>query len=107
MLAFKDILSDCVLMDLGFRGPKFTWSNKRDGRCISERLDRFLANYNWTQIFPQVVVTHGIATYSDHLPLWINTEGELVEGKKKPFRFEAMWVSEDKCTQIIEESWQS
>jgi hypothetical protein len=28
---FQSSLADCRLMDLGFKGPKFTWCNKRDG----------------------------------------------------------------------------
>lgn len=31
MEAFKNVLLDCSLSDLGFDGPKFTWWNGRGG----------------------------------------------------------------------------
>lgn len=98
MMDFRDVLQGCALSDLGYRGPKFTWSSRRDGSGgISEWLDRFLGNCSWIYLFPQAVVTHGVAAHSDHLALWINIEEDGVdERKKKPFRFEAMWVGERK-----------
>lgn len=39
---------ECELRDLDFNKTPYTWCNKREGNdCISERLDRFLANYKW------------------------------------------------------------
>jgi hypothetical protein len=28
--AFRDCMQECELKDLGFEGPKFTWSNRQD-----------------------------------------------------------------------------
>lgn len=45
--AFAQCLNYCNLIDLGYKGSKFTWTNKRrNGSTILERLDRFLANYD-------------------------------------------------------------
>jgi hypothetical protein len=42
---FQRILEDCLLSDLGFSRPKFTWSNERDDEAFTqERLDRVVAN---------------------------------------------------------------
>jgi hypothetical protein len=30
MVLFRNCLDDCNLMDLGFSGPKYTWSNRQD-----------------------------------------------------------------------------
>ena len=39
--AIKECRDACHVMDLGFSGPKFTWSNKREtGDLIQCRLDR-------------------------------------------------------------------
>ena len=45
MNAFREVLDDYHLFDLGFRGLKYTWSSRRQNQqVISERLDRFVAN---------------------------------------------------------------
>lgn len=70
MLDFRDVLTDSALRDVGFLGSKYTWCNTReDTNRIGEGLDRFLANSQWCKCFPQAVVNHGVAAYSDHLPL--------------------------------------
>lgn len=39
--AFNDFLNDCRLLDLGFKGQRFTWWNKRVGpEAVMERLDK-------------------------------------------------------------------
>ena len=43
--AILDCMNECQMMDLGFSGPKFTWTNKRElGGLIQCRLDRCWAN---------------------------------------------------------------
>ncbi|KAK2661827.1 hypothetical protein Ddye_000401 [Dipteronia dyeriana] len=38
---FREVVEECKPEDMGFRDPKFTWSNKREGpTMILERLDR-------------------------------------------------------------------
>jgi hypothetical protein len=45
MGAFKDTLFACHLGDLGYCGPKYTWTNGRPGENnMLERLDRAVAN---------------------------------------------------------------
>lgn len=44
-LDFKDCLDSCNLLDLGFSGPKYTWSNHRElTDLILEIIDRCFAN---------------------------------------------------------------
>lgn len=43
--AFRSMLNDSSMGDLGYSRHPFTWCNKREGQhIIVERLDRFLAN---------------------------------------------------------------
>lgn len=44
---FQDIVNYCELIDMGYKGSRYTWLNKRYKRknsLILERLDCFLAN---------------------------------------------------------------
>jgi hypothetical protein len=81
MWDFQQALEECELTDLGFLGLKFTWSNCReDIRFIKERLDRGLANQEWRDLFPEVVVVVELALGSDHLLVLVSLDGNA--GKK-------------------------
>ena len=42
---FRESLDVCGLKDLGFSGPRYTWTNRRDPpHTILERLDRCVSN---------------------------------------------------------------
>lgn len=70
MQDFREVLDINHLVDLGFEGPKFTWHNHREGdESINKKLDRYLANSSWKTKYPNACVVHGIASYSNHLPL--------------------------------------
>ena len=46
MAAFRDVLADCGLTDLGFVGLPFTYDNGRDGNAnVKVRLDRAVADW--------------------------------------------------------------
>jgi hypothetical protein len=60
-------LEECQLYDLGYMGPKFTWSNgEEDGDFTKERLDRALDNNEWYGYFMKVEVNILVARSSDH-----------------------------------------
>uniref|UniRef100_A0A2N9F204 Reverse transcriptase domain-containing protein n=1 Tax=Fagus sylvatica TaxID=28930 RepID=A0A2N9F204_FAGSY len=56
MQLFRDVLDDCGFVDLGFNGPKFTWTNNRMGDMTWERLDRAVATPEWLLCFPSAQV---------------------------------------------------
>ncbi|KAK1618555.1 hypothetical protein QYE76_024072 [Lolium multiflorum] len=52
MRLFRECLDDCGLMDMGYTGPKFTWSNRQeDTRNVRVRLDRAVANGDFLGMF--------------------------------------------------------
>ncbi|XP_042515252.1 uncharacterized protein LOC122089592 [Macadamia integrifolia] len=52
MQNFRDMMNFCNLIDLGSKGPTFTWSNKRLGEANTRlRLNRALANIAWEGFF--------------------------------------------------------
>lgn len=66
---FLNCINYCGLSDLGFKGSKYTWTNKRSkGHTILERLDLLFANYDWIHLFPNAIVTNLPRTHSDYCP---------------------------------------
>ena len=89
MAAFRNCLDKCGLIDLGFHGPRFMWTNKSPmwQTIIKEWLDRGLGNADWTLLFPTAEIHHLPRVKSDHCPIMLNTNPS--EPKiPKPFRFE-------------------
>ena len=70
-----DFIADieaCGLLDIGFSGNKFRWSNKRGiNHRIRKRLDRAMINDSWLEKMPQTTITHLSSTVSDDCPLLI------------------------------------
>ncbi|KAH0646562.1 hypothetical protein KY284_034446 [Solanum tuberosum] len=92
-------------MDLGFNGPKFTWSNQRGINFrIWKRLDRAMVNDNWLQNMPQSCITHLPSVGSDHCPL-------LMEMTARPddcikyFRFLNCWVEQPSFENTVSACW--
>ena len=108
MQLFRDIIDECGFMDLGFIGSQFTWSKHfEDDHSIWERLDKGLANSSWFLKFPSSRVHHLNCSFSDHLPFLINLSGLNQVPRKKKFKFEEMWLDDNRCAEIIEASWHS
>lgn len=102
--SFRDMLNDCGLVDLEFKGPKFTWRNNRSAEnLIMERIDLAFANAKWREEFDQAMVFVEAAVGSDHNPLILNTSFPL-NRVGKPFRFESFWTTEESCKPVIEEA---
>ena len=75
------------MIDIGFSGPRFTWTNKREIQAlIQERIDRFFVNPSWCLLYPEARVTHLTRSHSDHCPvlLWLLLRVNQV--KKKAFQ---------------------
>lgn len=81
--SFKSLLNNCNLLDFGFTGPKFTWTNlRKNSQLIMERLDRCLANPSWLNLFPSMIVMHLPRMHSDHCPILLNTNPYLPRDKE-------------------------
>ncbi|KAK7860842.1 hypothetical protein CFP56_029281, partial [Quercus suber] len=94
-------------IDLGFSGLEFTWHRKRRGELVWERFDRGVANYEWLNRFPTGRVHHLHYFTSDHRPLLLalNLNGESHKWRRKPFRFEAMWLMDPSCGETVSRAW--
>jgi len=105
---FCDMIHQCNLGDLGYRGSKFTWSNKRDSEeFIKARLDRAMATPDWTSRFIDVFVEVLVTCSSDHKPLWISFASNLCKRRgQRPFKFEACWNLDEESLKIVKDVWE-
>ena len=108
---FTRVVDDCSLIDLGYRGPKYTWCNRRfEGNLVYARLDRGLHNLEWVQLFPQSKLSHVPLGFSDHMALLVKLQTDAASPpirKHGLFRFEAFWMRDPNCEAIIRSSWDS
>lgn len=66
MEGFRECLSRCGLLDLGFVGQCFTWCNEQLGeKRTLLRLNRMVANSSWTELYPEARVYHRSMSSSD------------------------------------------
>ena len=86
-LLFKDCLDICNMVDIGFNGPRFTWTNKRDANCfIKERIDRYFMNPSWCLLYLEVRVSHLMRCHSDHCSVLLETLPRRSVHLNRPFQ---------------------
>ena len=108
MQGFRDALDHCGFKDLGCNGFPFTWCNRRLGdHNVWIWLDHGVATVDWFLHFPTSRINHLECFYSDHRPILFISDAEHRRFYKKrcPFRFEAMWMKEMSCEDVIKNSW--
>jgi acetyl/propionyl-CoA carboxylase alpha subunit len=110
MNQFKDCLDECGLVDLGYSGPLFTWSNQQEGvDLVRVRLDRAVANGSFLAVFDDCVVENIITTTSDHFAVLVRLQKSLEYAEKKPvqsgFKFEAAWLRAPDYRDTLERAW--
>ena len=97
-------MDKCGLMNLGFQGPRFTWTNKSPAwnGPIQERLDRGLGNAEWKLLFPTAEIHHLPRVKSNHCPIMLLTD-PCERKPPKPFRFEQMWLTDPSFPSVVEQ----
>lgn len=104
--SFREALETCDLGDIGYEGDKFTWRNhsKEMASYICERLDRATANIQWCEAFLEFSMVNGKPRHSDHWLIIVNTKGEgrASSAGYLGFRFEAWWLQEEGCSEVIQ-----
>ncbi|XP_020674840.1 uncharacterized protein LOC110094046 [Dendrobium catenatum] len=101
-----DFMTANDLIDPGFVGPAFTWTNNKDaGSKIFSRLDRFLVRSNIMDAFQGLRVRHLSRLISDHCPILCSVVAETKISYSPWFRFEDVWVSYPKARQLVMVKW--
>ncbi|XP_023883670.1 uncharacterized protein LOC111995958 [Quercus suber] len=94
-LLFKDCLDNCNMVDMGFSGPRYTWTNKREiNNLIQERIDRIFMNPSWCLLFLGAKVSHLTRCHSDHYSVLLEIVPKQTTFLKRPFRFQSFWLSD-------------
>ena len=88
---FNNTMHDYNLIDLGFNGLKFTWTNRCKRNVIYERLDRGWGNMEWFKQHPNYSVWHLPRITSDHCPILAKLDTLNKHVRSTPFYFEPMW----------------
>ena len=105
-LLFKKCLDKCSMIDIGFAGPRFTWTNKRNVQAlIQERIDRFFVNPSWCLMFPEAKVVHLTRCHSYHCPVLLDMQPRSNANRKKPFKFQTCWLSDPTFPNIVSQAW--
>jgi hypothetical protein len=107
MEAFREVLYDCDLTDLGFSGIPYAYDNKRQGRAnVRVRLDRVVACPTWRDMFGDSEVQHLVSPVSDHCPILVQIEREVRVPQRQPRRqYEIMWERESALLEVVANAW--
>eukprot|EP00253_Pinus_taeda_P030654 PITA_30654 len=103
----KDFIQSNWLIDLPTANGLYTWTNKRIiPMQIASRLDRFLISDNAIHVGGEFTAHIIPFSGSDHWPIEMNWK-RPGNNSKKPFRFEAFWLSHPEFKDFITTTWQN
>ncbi|KAK4707382.1 hypothetical protein R3W88_033071 [Solanum pinnatisectum] len=105
-LEFIAVTEACGLIDLGFSGQKFTWSNNRGLHSrVWNRLDRSMVNDSWLENMPQTTIIHLPSVGSDHCPLLMENK-DTNEDPVKYFKFLNCWADHPNFLETAQACWE-
>ncbi|KAL5564014.1 hypothetical protein UlMin_033761 [Ulmus minor] len=85
----------------------YTWTNhRRNHGLVNSRIDRGVANEDWWRLFPNASILILPRTTFDHNPQVLHYFGQQYFAKR-PFRFEAAWVEDQRSHWVVHHSWRS
>ncbi|XP_030943690.1 uncharacterized protein LOC115968432 [Quercus lobata] len=105
-LQFKKCLDACSMIDLGFLGPRFTWTNRREIQAlIQERIDRFFVNSHLCLMYPEARVVHLTRCHFDHSLILMELQPRVHENRRKLFKFQTCWLSNCTFPTLVNQAW--
>ncbi|KAF7135314.1 hypothetical protein RHSIM_Rhsim08G0091800 [Rhododendron simsii] len=103
---FRDFVNSLGVVDLGFHGYPFTWSNRRGGDGqVKERLDRVFVAPGWRLKYDRARVQHLFAVGSDHAVLLLDTNPPKFTGYRQ-FQFDSRWANDPASYDTVCKGWQ-
>ena len=104
MIDFSDCIEDMNLVDLPLHGGRYTWCNGSINPSMS-RIDRVLVSTDWEEHYPDVMQKLLIKPISDHTPILLEVGG--MNGGKRAFKFENMWLKDPEFVNKVRGWWSS
>ncbi|XP_074266773.1 uncharacterized protein LOC141590057 [Silene latifolia] len=93
------------LIDIPFKGPRFTWCNNRKGdERVYERIDKALGSRDWLSFFPDSGIKHYPIQISDHAPIEVNLQLVKNDGKR-PYKLDAWTLDNEECLERVRSAW--
>ncbi|KAL4377932.1 hypothetical protein GQ457_02G028840 [Hibiscus cannabinus] len=99
--SFCDFIFDSGINDVGFNGLRFTWTRG----SLSQRLDRFLCNGEWYNVFTKSEVFHLQQIGSDHRPLLLDVDFCHNSKMRRTFKYMVAWNEHPDFENILRTSW--
>ncbi|KAH0714761.1 hypothetical protein KY285_007590 [Solanum tuberosum] len=102
---FISCINDCGMVDVGYKGLRFTWCNDRKrSKKIWKRLDRTFINQHWTDSFSIIDIEHLPSTVFDQTPM-IMKYSTSEHPKIMYFKFLNFWIDQPNFKDVVQEAW--
>ena len=103
----EDLITELDPLDMPLKNGKYTWNNRRTGAgFIADRLDQFLVSVTFL-IRDLIPASFALPSdVSNHKPISLVLAPSTNLGPI-PFRFNALWLQEEKSMTIIRDAWRA
>ncbi|XP_074283458.1 uncharacterized protein LOC141608006 [Silene latifolia] len=104
MEPFRRCVEDCEVVDIAATGSMYTWNNKqRPEERIYSKIDRFLVNREWCDLYPDTYAHFLPEGLFDHSPCLIRSS---TNGRgKSSFKYLNMWGSSKEFVNTVGKHW--
>ncbi|XP_021605634.1 uncharacterized protein LOC110610068 [Manihot esculenta] len=102
---FQRWIFDNSLIDLGFEGTSFTWSEDDiNSSYKAARLDRCLCTEIWRMTFSRATIIHAPKLHFNHCPIFMNCFG-VTNSFVRRFHFQAAWTAHKDFVDVVFRGW--
>lgn len=103
---FQECLNTCGMINLGFSGPRFTWTNQQPlPHLVQERINRVFVNADWNILYPEACVKHLKRSHLNPNPVLLSLRHDHGTHHPRPFRFQPMWLSHPSFPGLVSDAW--
>ncbi|XP_074293375.1 uncharacterized protein LOC141620389 [Silene latifolia] len=102
---FRECVQYCGLTDIKGQGAFYTWNNKQDplSRTFT-RIDRFLINSEWLDLYPCSYAHFLPEGLFDHNPC-VCYRRQIRTPPKRQFRYYNMWSLDEEFPRVVQQVW--